>query len=82
MKLIDVVYPKGQDWSDGEARHDARRCVDALTKRFPGFEFKAEPTPVVGTYEVCAQSTTSTVTYHELKMFAEGFMASAFLWER
>jgi len=82
VNLITVVYPKGQDWSDGEARHDAQRCVDALTERFPGFEFKAAPTNEVGTWVVGGQATTSNVTYHEVMLFAQGFMASASLWER
>ena len=87
MELTKVTMPanggkvkRGSDW-DLEAKHDADRCVDALAKRFPGFELVCD-SAVPGTWVISAQATTGTETYNEMKLFAEGFLASASLWER
>jgi len=82
--LLTVVYKEaktfGDGW-DGESQHDAKRCVDALVKRFEGCHFFHKQWKP-GSWTVEAQPTTTRVTINEMKLFAEGFMASAFLWER
>jgi hypothetical protein len=76
-EIITVQHRATIDGQD-EARHDAQRCMDALRKRFPGVELFGTPGRKLGTFII----KTNCPLTAELKAFAEGFMASAHLWER
>lgn len=60
-----------------EARNEAMFCIRALRKRFPGFEFWGTPGNQADTFVIKCEPESN-----DAKMFAEGFMASAHLWER
>jgi hypothetical protein len=83
--LTTVTYKTGPDTRsqyakdmDFEAKHDADRCVNALKKRFPDYNFTITRKGVAQ-YEI--EGGTDAAWLH-LSAFAEGFMASAHLWER
>ncbi len=78
MDIITVKYPtKTLDW-DSECLHDANRLLDALRKKWPNTTF--------GVQQVCTSEYKITsehgVWLKEMNAFAEGFIASSFLWER
>ncbi len=60
-----------------EARNEAQHCIRALRKRFPGVEFWGTPGSQADTFVIKCEPSSN-----DAKMFAEGFMASAHLWER
>lgn len=87
---------KGSDW-DLEAKHDADRTLAAMQKRFPDIEFSVASS-VPGTWVISAALSEKAAANElasgaplqslqgwlgdNLKSFAEGFLASASLWER
>lgn len=90
MILVTVVYKTGpvtvgarNDYAesmDAEAKHDAERCKQALEKRFPRGFFLTKRRKL-GSWTVEVQELEAVESL-QAKMFAEGFMASAWLWER
>jgi hypothetical protein len=82
MKLISVEYNcAGTMERTEEAKHDAERVVQALSKRFPQVTFDCIHESV-GTWHVDAEGSCMPGLWARIAGFAEGFMASAFLWER
>jgi hypothetical protein len=66
---------------DEEVKHDAKRCCDALAKKYPGFKFFVKAAEhALGVYTVESEDLRRASL--EVKAFAEGFMASEHLWER
>jgi len=87
MILTTVVYKCGPDATsqyardmDNESKHDAGRCKQALDKKFPdAFFFIKQWKPGSWTVEASGMLAAEET---QAKSFAEGFMASAHLWER
>ena len=88
MILTTVVYKTGSGNAqyardmDNESKHDADRCVAALSKRFKDALFFAKQfKPGMWTVEV-DRNAVGSAAWDLMRGFAEGFIASASLWER
>jgi hypothetical protein len=67
---------------DEEFRHDAAWCVKVLTDKFgEGFKFRHRQVSPCN-YVVECDTSDYTPQVNDMTLFAEGFLASAFLWER
>ena len=77
LKLIAVDYPKTPAFV---AEGDADQLIKAMTKVYPGCRFERLTRPG-GMVEVCVVGALDGQLI-SMTCFAEGFMASAHLWER
>jgi len=84
--VITVKYKTGFNASpeyvgdmDAQAKWDAERCLAALRKKYPGVLFRNDRTGQAQ-YDISALEASGW--FREVNVFAEGFMASAHLWER
>lgn len=73
MKVITVSYERGDEY-------DVERCAQALRKRFPKAVFTVERSGA-REHDIRVRNGEA-VEYELMRPFAEGFMASAHLWER
>ncbi len=78
--VIAIKYPGPR--GEHIAMSDARKCMRALRKRFPELLIEEGTSIDRGTFFIAVEGTNTGNLVREVTAFAEGFMASAELWER